>query len=184
MSVFEWNKIIGAVLLVALVTKAIDTVVDGLTSPVELAKNVYLLGAPELPAAPEPAKAPAKAPAKEGPGKIGPLLASASASTGKKTARKCTVCHSFKKDGAKKIGPPLWNVVNAKRARAAGFRYSSGMTKAGGEWGYAELNDFIANPKKSIPGTRMIFAGVKKASDRADIIAYLRSLSDNPAPLP
>ncbi len=180
MSVFEWNKIIGAVLLVALVTKAIDTVTDGLTHSEALERNVYVVGAPSPPAAPEPAKAPAK----EGPGKIGPLLATASVEAGKKTARICTACHGFKKGGAKKIGPPLWNIVNAKRARSAGFRYSSGLAKAGGEWGYAELNDFIANPKKSIPGTKMIFAGVKKASDRANIIAFLRSLSDNPAPLP
>ena len=180
MSVFEWNKIIGAVLLVALATKAIDIAGDVLIHPVELAKNVYVVGAPEQAVAPQPAKAPAK----EGPGMIGPLLATASVEAGKKTARKCTVCHSFKKVGAKKIGPPLWNVVNAKRARSAGFGYSSGMTKAGGKWGYEELDAFIANPKKSIPGTKMIFAGVKKASDRANIIAYLRSLSDNPAPLP
>ena len=180
MSVFEWNKIIGAVLLVALTTKAIDTVIDGLTYGEALEKNVYVVGAPSPPAAPEPAKAPVK----EGPGKIGPLLATASVEAGKKTARKCTVCHSFKKDGAKKIGPPLWNVVNAKRARVAGFAYSSGLAKAGGKWGYEELNDFLANPKKSMPGTKMIFAGVKKASDRANIIAFLRSLSDNPAPLP
>ena len=180
MSVFEWNKIIGAVLMVALVTKAIDTVTDGLTHSEALERNVYVLGAPSLPAAPEPAKAPAK----EGAGKIGPLLASASASAGKKTAKKCAACHSFKKGGAKKIGPPLWGIVDAKRARVAGFAYSSGMTKAGGKWGYEELNDFLANPKKSIPGTKMIFAGVKKASDRANIIAFLRSLSDNPAPLP
>ncbi|MCH8092579.1 MAG: cytochrome c family protein [Proteobacteria bacterium] len=180
MSVFEWNKIIGAVLIAALVTKAIDTVVDGLTRGEALERNVYVVGAPEPPATAEPAKAPAK----EGAGKIGPLLATASVEAGKKTARKCTVCHSFKKAGAKKIGPPLWNVVNAKRARVAGFRYSSGLAEAGGEWGYAELDAFIANPKKSIPGTKMIFAGIKKASDRADLIAYLRSLSDNPAPLP
>ena len=180
MSVFEWNKIIGAVLLVALATKAIDIVVDGLTHSEALERNVYVVGAPELPAAPEPAKAPVK----EGPGKIGPLLASASASAGKKTAKKCAACHSFKKGGAKKIGPPLWGVVDAKRARVAGFAYSSGLAKAGGKWGYEELNDFLANPKKSMPGTKMIFAGVKKASDRANIIAFLRSLSDNPAPLP
>ncbi len=180
MSVFEWNKIIGAVLVVALVTKAIDTVTDGLTHSEALERNVYVLGAPELPAAPEPAKAPAK----EGAGEIGPLLASASASAGKKTAKKCTACHGFKKGGAKKIGPPLWNVVDAKRARTPGFAYSKAMAKAGGNWGYEELDAFLANPKKSIPGTKMIFAGVKKASDRANIIAYLRSLSDNPAPLP
>jgi cytochrome c len=179
MSVFEWNKIVGAVLVVALATKAIDTVVDGLTHPEELAKNVYVVGAPE-PAAPAPAKAPAKA----GPGKIGPLLASADASAGKKAAKKCLACHSFKKGGKNKIGPPLWGAVNAKRARVAGFRYSKAMTKAGGAWGYEELNDFLVNPKKSIPGTKMIFAGIKKASDRANIIAFLRSLSDNPAPLP
>ncbi|MCH7543882.1 MAG: cytochrome c family protein [Proteobacteria bacterium] len=180
MSVFEWNKIIGAVLIAALVTKAIDTVVDGLTRGEALERNVYVVGAPELPATAEPAKAPAK----KGPGKIGPLLATASVEAGKKTARKCTVCHSFKKVGAKKIGPPLWGVVNAKRARTAGFAYSSGLAKAGGKWGYEELDAFIANPKKSVPGTKMIFAGVKKASDRANLIAFLRSLSDNPAPLP
>ena len=178
MSVFEWNKIIGAVLLVVLATKAIDTVVDGLTHPVELAKNVYVVGAPE------PAPAPAKAPAKTGPGKIGPLLASADASAGKRAANRCVACHSFKKGGKNKIGPPLWGTVNGKRARVAGYRYSSGLAKAGGVWGYEELNDFLANPKKSMPGTKMIFAGVKKASDRANIIAFLRSLSDNPAPLP
>ena len=177
---FEWNKIIGAVLMVALVTKAIDIVVDGLTYSEALERNVYVVGAPELPATAEPAKAPAK----KGPGKIGPLLATASVEAGKKTARKCTVCHSFKKVGAKKIGPPLWGVVNAKRARTAGFAYSSGLAKAGGKWGYEELDAFIANPKKSVPGTKMIFAGVKKASDRANLIAFLRSLSDNPAPLP
>jgi cytochrome c len=180
MPAIEWNKIIGAVLLVALATKAIDTVVNGLTHPVELAKNVYVVGAPEPPAAAGPAKAPAKA----GPGKIGPLLASADASAGKKAANRCVACHSFKKGGKNKIGPPLWGAVNAKRARVAGFRYSSGLAKAGGAWGYEELNDFLANPKKSIPGTKMIFAGIKKASDRANIIAFLRSLSDNPAPLP
>ncbi len=180
MSVFEWNKIIGAVLLVALATKAIDTVVDGLTHPVELAKNVYVVGAPEQAAKAEPAKAPVK----EGPGKIGPLLAKASVEAGKKTAKKCAACHSFNKGGAKKIGPPLWDVVNAKRARSAGFRYSSGLAKAGGKWGYAELSDFLANPKQAVPGTKMFFAGIKKPSDRANLIAYLRSLSDNPAPLP
>ena len=180
MSVFEWNKIIGAVLLVALVTKAIDTVTDGLTHSEALERNVYVVGAPEPPAAPEPGKAPVK----ERPGGIGPLLASADASAGKKSAKKCVACHSFKKGGKNKIGPPLWNVVNAKRARSAGFRYSSGMTKTGGEWGYQELDDFLVNPKKSVPGTKMVFVGVKKASDRANIIAYLRSLSDNPRPLP
>ncbi len=179
MSVFEWNKIIGAVLMVALVTKAIDTVVDGLTYSETLAKNVYVVGAPSPPAA-----EPAKAPAKEGAGKIGPLIATASVEAGKKTARKCVVCHSFKKGGAKKIGPPLWDVVNAKRARSAGFRYSKAMAKTGGEWGYAELDAFLANPKQAVPGTKMFFTGIKKASDRAGLIAFMRSLSDNPAPLP
>ena len=180
MSSFEWNKIIGAVLMTALVIKAIDVAGDALVKPHEPERNVYVVaGSAEASLTEQPA-----APAPEALEEFSPLLASASAEMGKKVARKCAACHSFDKGGRKKVGPNLWNIVNAKRARSADFSYSGALSKAGGAWGYEELNAFLADPKGSVPGTRMSFAGLKEASDRAAVIAYLRSLSDNPAPLP
>lgn len=180
MSAFEWNKIIGAVLMTALVIKVIDVAGDALVKPRELEKNVYVAAASGEASVPEQPAAPAG----EALGDIGPLLASASAETGKKVARKCAICHSFEKGGPKKVGPNLWNIVNAEKARSAGFRYSASMSKAGGAWSYEELNAFLADPKRTVPGNKMAFAGLKKESDRADVIAYLRSLSDTPTPLP
>ncbi len=115
---------------------------------------------------------------------VGPMLASADIARGKIVAKQCGICHSLNKGGGKKIGPNLWNIINAPKARAKGFRYSKAMAKAGGNWGYEELASFFANPRKAIPGNKMTFGGVKKPSDRAALIAYLRTLSDNPAPLP
>ena len=185
MSAFEWSKIIGAVLMTALVTKVIDVVGDALVAPQELKKNVYVVGGSVVAGAAE-ATIPeeAAAPARKALEKIGPLLASADVETGKKVARKCAACHSFDKGGRKKVGPNLWNIVNAKRARSADFAYSESMSKAGGAWSYEELDAFLADPKRTVPGTKMAFAGLRKAQDRADVIAYLRSLSDDPAPLP
>ena len=105
---------------------------------------------------------------------------------GKKVARKCAACHSFDEGGANKVGPNLWNVVMRKAGSVEGFKYSSAMTEFGADhsWTFEELNDFLAKPKAHLPGTSMTFAGLKKPDDRADVLAYLRSLSDSPAPLP
>lgn len=180
MSLFEWNKIIGAILMTVLATKVIDVTGDALVAPREPKKNVYVVpGAAEAPITEPPA-----APVQQALETIGPLLSSADVETGRKAARTCAVCHSFDKEGPKKVGPNLWNIVNAKKARSAEFAYSASLSKAGGAWSYEELNAYLANPKQAIPGTKMTFAGLKKASDRAAVIAYLRSLSDAPAPLP
>lgn len=115
---------------------------------------------------------------------IGPLLASASLEAGEKTFKKCKACHTIDKGGANKVGPNLWNVVGADRAGRDGFKYSDAFTGLDGNWGYEELNAFLTKPKDYAPGTKMAFAGIKKAGDRAAVISFLRAQSDAPAPLP
>ena len=111
------------------------------------------------------------------------LLASANIDKGEKIFKKCSSCHVAVKGGANKIGPGLWEVVNKDKGIVDGFSYSAALTGYGGKWTYDELNGFLKNPKKYIEGTKMSFAGLKKSNDRANVILYLRSLSDSPAPL-
>lgn len=129
----------------------------------------------------------AGAAAEEPAGKpIGELLASADLAAGEKLTKRCTACHAFEKGGANKVGPYLYGVVERDIASAAGFGYSGSMTdySAGKKWTYEELDGFLTKPGDWVKGTAMGFAGLKKAEDRANIIAYIRTLSDNPAPLP
>ena len=180
MSSFEWNKIIGAVLVALLAIKAFDIVGNAAVSPHKLEQNVYIVAGVE---AATPTASAAAAPKELEP--IGPLLASADAEAGKKAAAKCATCHSFDKGAANKVGPNLWNIVGNKHAHAQGFAYSTAMQgKAAEAWDFDDINHFIASPRTYLPGTKMSFAGVTRASERADIIAYLRSLSDSPAALP
>jgi cytochrome c len=117
---------------------------------------------------------------------IGPLLASANVENGRAIAqRQCASCHTFNEGGRHGVGPNLWNIVGSPHARAEGFRYSAAnQAKANEPWSYEALNAFIANPRAAMPGTSMGFNGLANAQQRADLIAYLRSLSANPVPLP
>lgn len=120
-----------------------------------------------------------------GGGDIAALLATADVAQGKTVAKKCAACHNFEKGGPNKIGPNLWDIVGAKHAHKEEFSYSDaikGMHDK--EWSYAELDAFLTAPKQYAPGTKMTFVGIKKPEDRAALIAYLRSLSENPKPLP
>ncbi|KAA3511101.1 c-type cytochrome [Agrobacterium rosae] len=119
---------------------------------------------------------------------IATLLASADAAKGETVFKKCMSCHTGESGGPNKVGPNLYDVVNRPIASHAGFSYSAGMkdfSKGSTEkWDYDHLSYFIEAPKKHVPGTAMGFAGIKKETERADLIAYLRTLSANPAPLP
>ena len=86
--------------------------------------------------------------------------------------------------GPNKVGPNLWGIVGDKIAARGGFNYSSALEGLGGEWGYDELDAFLTKPKTFAPGTKMTFAGLKKPADRANILAFLRMLSESPVPLP
>jgi cytochrome c len=116
---------------------------------------------------------------------IGVLLAAAKPEDGEKAAKKCAACHSFEKGGPNKVGPDLWGVVNRPIASHEGFSYSEALAgKKDQVWDYDHLNAFLKSPKEYAPGTKMSFAGLSKDSERAAVIAYLRTLADEPAPLP
>ncbi len=123
-----------------------------------------------------------------GPFQIATLMAGASVDDGANVFKKCQSCHTVEDGGANKVGPNLWHVLGRPVASAADFAYSPALVEyaAGGEthWLYQNLSEFLDNPKRYISGTKMSFAGLKKPEDRANVIAYLRTLSPDPLPLP
>lgn len=177
MSSLEINKIIGAILLAALVAHVASTLSEFLVSPHHIEAEAAI---------PTGSEGGGAGPAKPAPIEpVSPLMARADPAQGQAIAKKCATCHTFDSGGAKKVGPNLWNIVGAHHAHMAGFNYSPAMAALKDRiWDYEALNEFLANPKADIPGTKMGFIGLKKPEERAAIIAYLRTLSDDPAPLP
>jgi cytochrome c len=173
---FEMNKVLGAVLGTCLGVVALNIASGAVFAPGKLDKPGYEIDVPK--SGPGPAQTPAQP---EVP--LGQLLASADVSRGSDSAKKCAACHTFEKGGRALVGPPLWGVVGRAKAGVAGFNYSPGLKQAGGNWTIADLFNFVTNPKAMVPGTAMSFAGVSRAGERADLMAYLNSLADNPTPL-
>lgn len=118
---------------------------------------------------------------------IATLLQTADPKKGETVFKRCQACHTSEKGGANKVGPHLWDVVNRPAASVEGFSYSAAMKEfgaGGNKWDLEHLNKFLTSPKGFIKGTAMGFAGDKKDNERADLIAYLMTLSDNPTPVP
>ncbi len=125
------------------------------------------------------------APATTADGGVMAMLSGADAAAGdEKAFKKCKACHSTEKGGKNRVGPNLWDIVGKAKAAGEGFKYSNALKGLGGEWSYQDLDAFLVSPKTFAKGTKMSFKGLSKAKDRAAIIAYLRSLSDQPKPLP
>jgi cytochrome c len=114
------------------------------------------------------------------------MLASADPATGQKLTMQqgCVACHSFNEGGKAGIGPNLYGVIGAPHAHMQGYDYSAALKAKQGPWTYAELNEWLTKPAAYAPGTKMTYAGLADEKKRADIIAYLRSLSPHPEPLP
>lgn len=115
---------------------------------------------------------------------IGALLASADIGAGEALTKKCASCHSFDAGGANKVGPALYGIVDRTIGSVDGYGYSGALADMGGVWDYEALNGFLANPKGWAPGTKMAYRGLTDTQDRADLVAYLRGLSESPSPLP
>ena len=178
MNSFELNKVLGAILGTCLILLTLNIGAGALFAPAKPAKPGFAIA---VKAESEAAKGPAKAPEKP----IAVLLASANVDKGKTIAKQCGACHTFEKGGPNRVGPNLWNIVEDERSKdRGGFNFSAAMKAKGGEWTYEELNKFLANPRGYIAGTAMTFAGISNDQQRADVIAYLRTLSDSPKPLP
>lgn len=179
MGSMEVNKAFAAILVAGIAFSAFGFVSKLIVHPtiphhaaIQMGEQPAAAAAPAAPAAPtlEP---------------IGPLLAAANADNGRQLAqRQCASCHSFNEGGRAGVGPNLYGVVGAPHAHMAGFNYSAAMRgKASEPWSYEALNAFLAAPGRAVAGTRMAFAGINSAQQRADVIAYLRSISPNaPAP--
>ena len=182
MDSFELNKVIGGLLGTVFVVFSVGLVSDALFASPSPEKPGFAIEAAEEPAAGGGGAAAA------GPKPIAELMPTASADKGAAILKKCEACHSGEKGGPNKVGPDLWDIVDRPVAEHEGFSYSAGMkdfSKGGTEkWTYDHLYHFLISPKAFVKGTAMGFAGLKKDEDRADVIAYLRTLSDSPKPLP
>ena len=183
MDSFEFNKIIGGLLGTVFVVFTLGIVSDAIFASPIPEKPGYAIEVAEDDQGGGDAGG---GEAAETP--IAALLASASPDAGAAVFKKCAACHTVDNGGANKAGPNLWDVVNRPVASHEGFAYSTAMKEfsQGGSvvWDYEHLSNFLHSPKGYIKGTAMGFAGLKKAEERANVIAYLRTLSDSPAPLP
>ncbi|MGH7189206.1 MAG: c-type cytochrome [Acetobacteraceae bacterium] len=171
------NMVIASILVAGLAFMITKFIAEAVISPGELAKPAFMVAETAAPAtaAAKPAGVPS----------ITPLLAKANVKKGEQfVADVCAACHNYTKGGGAKIGPDLYDVVDRPRHSVKGFDYSDAIKKLGGNWTYHNLNLWLHDPQAIAPGTRMTYTGIKDTQTRADVIAFLRTLSPNPVPLP
>ena len=177
MDSFELNKMVGAILLGGFVLLVSSILAGKLVVPHRSETAMA------LPTGEGGGQAPAPA-AEEKLESVIPLLATADLAAGQETFKKCATCHSIEKGGPAKVGPNLWGVVGGPHGHMEGFAYSDALKSKPGTWDYDALNAWLFSPKAYAPGTKMSFAGLKKTQERANVIAWLRTQSDSPLPLP
>jgi cytochrome c len=178
MDSFEINKILGAVLGTCLALLSLNIAAGSLFTHHAPAKPGYEIAVTEE---------------NHGGPKAGPAaadeplpvrFAKADLSRGEASSKKCAACHTFGKNEPNRVGPNLWGVVGRQKAHEPGFNYSGAMKSQKGEWTPEQLDVYLKDPKAMVPGTNMTFAGIPRASERADLIAYLNTKSDKPVELP
>ena len=178
MNSFEINKILGALLATCLFLLAVHIASGAIFTPPVPAKPGYEIAVKEeQPGQGKGEAAPAAQP-------IENLLGSASVDHGAQLAKQCQICHNLQEGQGPKVGPDLYAVIGRKIASAPGFNYSAALRRMNAAWTFDELNKWLTSPRAMVPGTAMTFAGMQNEKQRADLIAYLNTLSKNPLPLP
>ena len=180
MDSFELNKIIAAVLLVALIIIGIGKLSDAIFYVEKPTTPGYIVEVEKAVTASTETKSDTSIEKVD----IAALMAMADLAHGEKVFKKCAACHSIVKGGKNNIGPALYNVVDRQVGVISDYKYSKALTEYGKNWTFEELNGYLIRPAKWIKGTKMAFAGLKKEKDRASVILYLNQNSDNPLPLP
>ncbi len=180
MDSWEWNKIAGGVLGTLIFVLVILFATESLFEVEKPAKEAYHVEGVVETASTGGTAAPAEEPIPD----FGTVLAAADAGAGKTISVKCEQCHDLTKGGPNKIGPNLWNLIGRPRATHPDFSYSSAMSADHNPWTYETLFKFIKTPQAFVPGTKMSFAGLRNPQDRINLLAYLRTQEDTPAPIP
>tara|TARA_B100000579_G_scaffold364590_1_gene323593 strand:- start:286 stop:813 length:528 start_codon:yes stop_codon:yes gene_type:complete len=175
MNNFELNKIVAAVLATVLVVFGINKFGDILFHTEKPTQSAYKVEKVELAVATSSGTSQVD---------IKELLAMGDVAHGEKVFKKCSACHMIAAGGKNMIGPNLWSIINKKTGADPNYKYSKALAAYGKEWTFDEMNGFLIKPSAHVKGTKMAFAGLKKEKDRASVILYMNSKSDNPIPTP
>jgi cytochrome c len=179
MDSFELNKIVAAILMVALLVIGIGKLSDVIFHVEKPKTPGYAVDVEQA-----VITSVASSETTEEKIDIAALMALGELAVGEKVFKKCAACHSIVKGGKNNIGPALYNVVGRQTGVVNDYKYSKALSGYGKQWTYEELNGYLTKPAKWIKGTKMAFAGLRKEKDRASVILYLNQNSDNPLPLP
>ena len=179
MDSFEVNKIIAAILLIALIIIGIGKISDMAFKVNKPEKSAYKVDIPD-----DTSKLSLDKEKIVEKIDIKALLALGDINHGEKVFKKCAACHLVNKGGANKIGPALYGVIGRKVASKEDYKYSKAMASYDRNWTFEEMNGYLKKPQSYIKGTKMAFAGLRKEKDRASVILYLNKNSDKPLQLP
>jgi len=179
MDSFELNKIIAAILMVALLLIGLGKIADSVFY-VQKPKNPGYQVEVESQLTSEISQTTEVVEKID----IAAIMALGDVTSGEKIFKKCAACHSIKKGGKNKIGPALYNVVGREVGGVNDYKYSKTLASYSKEWTFEELNGFLKKPASYLKGTKMSYAGLRKEKDRASIIKYLNQNGDSPKPLP
>jgi len=174
------NKIIVSIVFAIILVLGINKVTDVIFYVEKLEKSAYQIASGATVASTTSAETDS---INSGSGNIMTLFASASTAEGAKIFKKCAACHSIAEDGGNKIGPALWGVLGRTAGSIPNYKYSKAMAAHGKNWSFEEMNGFLIKPKDWIKGTKMSFAGLKNAKDRAAVILYMNENTNSPLPL-
>ena len=174
------NKIIVSIVLAVILVLGINKITDAIFYVEKPEKSAYQIASI---ATVTSTTSDEESSANSESGNIMALFASTNAAEGAKIFKKCAACHSITEGGANKIGPALWGVLGRPAGSVPGYKYSKAMAAHGKNWSFEEMNGFLTKPKDWIKGTKMSFAGLKKAEDRAAVILYMNENTNSPLQL-